>query len=206
MAQYFYPNIWGQIILKNTEEAIGEVALSALLNAAKMPQYINKYPPEDLKKEFPFEHVGLLWQAIYQRYGSKDSYAIARSAGYRSFRAGLEKFESMAKASSSATKWVTSLETRARLGLKAFASYFQMLSDQKVTLDEDKNYWYWRITLCPLCWGWEAKEPVCYLAVTTLAAAFDWITDGLRYNIEEIECIAQGGEHCVVAINKKPIE
>ena len=205
MAQYFYPNIWGHVMLKATEEAIGEAELAAILNTAKISQYINKYPPEDLKKEFPFEHIGLLWQVIYQRYGSQEAYAIAKSAGYGSFQAGLKKFESFARASSSVTKRIASLETRAKLGLKTFASYFQMLSDEKVIVDEDEDHWYWRITLCPMCWGWKAQEPVCYLAVATLEAAFEWVSDGLHYDIAETECIAQGGKHCVVAINKKPV-
>ena len=51
--EYYYPNIWGRSILTAAEDILGEKGVNALLNLAGLEQYINNYPPDNIKKEFP---------------------------------------------------------------------------------------------------------------------------------------------------------
>ena len=125
--------------------------------------------------------------------------------GQQAFEDGLTQFRSIAKAAAVAMK-AGSLETRIRIGLQFFARYFNQVSDQRIEISEDDKYWYWKIIRCPMCWGWKADKPVCYMAPGTLQGAFDWVGAGRQFRMVETECIARGDEHCLISISKKPIE
>jgi hypothetical protein len=79
--QYFYPNRWPRIILMSTEEIVGEKGVAALLNLAGLPEYIQNYPDDNMKKEFPFEDVGKLQQAYWDMYGPRGARVFATRAG-----------------------------------------------------------------------------------------------------------------------------
>ena len=62
--QFYYPNRWGRLVLTSAEEIVGEKGMAALLNMAKIPEYIGNYPPDNMEKgfsPFPGNHVKTNW-------------------------------------------------------------------------------------------------------------------------------------------------
>jgi len=202
--QYFYPNIWGRSILTSAEEILGKNGVNALLNLAKLRDYIGNYPPDTIKKEFPFEHVSKLQQGLYDMYGSRGARVFATRGGERTFSHSLSKYDRVQKAAQVAMS-VGSTEVRHRVGLQFFSKFFNAVSDQVVRIAEDQSYWYWIIKRCPMCWGRTAVEPVCHLGIGVLRAASSWATGGKKFRIAETECIAMGGEACIYSIDKIPL-
>lgn len=203
--KYFYPNKWARVILTSAEEVMGVQGVTAMLNMAKMSSYIGNYPPDNMKKEFSFEEVGRLQQAIWDMYGSRGARVFATRAGEQSFKDGLAQFKSVAAAATVAMK-VASLEAKVKIGLEFFSKFFNTVSDQVVEVSEDDKYWIWTITRCPVCWGRKSDEPVCHLAIGVLQAAFAWVSDGKKFRILETECKAKGDKNCVIKIEKVPVE
>ena len=70
----FYPNRWVRIILIATEEIVGKNGVNALLNMGRLSDYIDNYPPDNMKKEVPFAHVGQLQQAFWDNHGLQCGY------------------------------------------------------------------------------------------------------------------------------------
>lgn len=202
--QYFYPNIWGRSILTSAEDILGTNGINALLNLAGLQQYIGNFPPDNIKKAFPFSHVAKLQQALYDMYGSRGARVFATRGGEETFRHSLDKYDKVQKAAQAAMS-IGSTETRNRMGLQFFSKFFNTVSDQVVHIDEDHTYWYWVIELCPMCWERKSDEPTCHLGVGVLNAASFWATGGKRFRIAETECSAMGHENCVYAIEKVPL-
>lgn len=202
---YYYPNKWARIIFTSAEEVMGRNGVTALLNMANMKEFIDNYPPDNMKKEFSFEKVGQLQQGIWDMSGPKGARVFATRAGEQSFKDGLSQFKSVAAAAQIAMK-VGSLEAKAKIGLEFFSKFFNAVSDQVVEISEDEKHWIWTITRCPVCWGRKSDEPVCHLAVGVLQAAFAWISDNKRFRILETECKAKGDKNCVFKIEKVPVE
>ena len=69
--QYFFPNKMGRIILLSIEDVMGRNGANAILNLARLQKYIGNYPPNNFAKEFPFENVGQLLQALDEMYGPR---------------------------------------------------------------------------------------------------------------------------------------
>lgn len=202
---YYYPNKWARIILTSAEEVMGRQGVNAMLNMAKLPEYIGNYPPDNMKKAFSFEGVGQLQEAIWDFYGPRGARVFAVRAGEQAFREGLAQFRSVAAAAQVAMR-VGSLEAKVKLGLDFFSKFFNTVSDQVVEIDEDEKHWIWRITRCPVCWEREADEPVCHLAIGVLQAALAWTTENKKFRVMETECKAKGDEYCVIKIEKIPVE
>jgi predicted hydrocarbon binding protein len=202
---YYYPNKWARIILTSAEEVMGRQGVNAMLNMAKLPEYIGNYPPDNMKKAFSFEGVGQLQEAIWDFYGPRGARVFAVRAGEQAFVEGLAQFKSVAAAAQVAMR-VGSLEAKVKLGLEFFSKFFNTVSDQVVEIDEDEKHWIWRITRCPVCWEREADDPVCHLAIGVLQAALGWTTEGKKFRVMETECKAKGDENCVIVIEKIPVE
>jgi predicted hydrocarbon binding protein len=202
---YFYPNKWARIILTSAEEVMGRQGVSAMLNMAKMPKYIDNYPPDNMKKEFSFHDVGHLQQAIWDMYGNRGARVFAVRAGEQAFSSGLSQFKSVSAVAQVAMR-VSTLEGKVKMGLDFFSKFFNTVSDQVVEIDEDDKHWIWRITRCPVCWGRKGDEAVCHLAIGVLQAALAWATEGKKFRLMETECMAKGDKHCVIRIEKVPVE
>jgi hypothetical protein len=69
--KFFYPNRWWRLVLTSAEEIVGDKGMAALLNMAKIPEYIGNYPPNDMERGFTFEQVSHLQQAIWDMYGPR---------------------------------------------------------------------------------------------------------------------------------------
>jgi predicted hydrocarbon binding protein len=199
---YFYPNKWVRIVLLAVEDVMGRDSAYTLLKGAGLPHLLDHYPPDNMQKEFRFDDLGRLQQTIWEMYDTRGLRGLNLQAGHQAFEDGLTQFRSIVKAAAVAMK-AGPLETRMRLGLEFFARFFNEVSDQQIVVSEDDDYWYWTILRCPLCWGWKADEPVCYLAVGVLEAAVDWVSSGQQFDVVETECIAQGHPACVITIAKK---
>ena len=201
--QYFYPNIWGRNFLTATEDIVGRNGVNALLNLARLQEYIGNYPPENIKKSFPFEHVAGLQQALYDMYGSRGARVFATRSGEETLNYTISKFDLVRKAANAAMR-VSTPEIRQQVGLQFFSKFINAVSDQVVHLKEGQSYWYWIIERCPFCWQRVADEPVCYLGIGVLKAALSWATGGKQYRIAEKRCIAMGDPACIYIIEKHP--
>ena len=203
--QYFYPNKWARIVLTSAEEIVGVKGIAPLLNMAKIPEFIGNYPPDNMDKEFTFEKVGQLQQAIWDMYGPRGARVFATRAGEQSFEDGVGQFGSLANAAQAAMK-IGSLEARIKIGLGFFARLFNQVTDQVVSVTEDDTHFIWVIERCPVCWGRKANQPVCHLAIGVLRAGLGWATGGKQFRIAETECKAMGHENCVIKIEKTPLD
>ncbi len=203
--KYFYPNKWGLGILTSTEEIMGAKGLQAMLNMGGLQKYIDHLPENNMKKEFSFEDVSNLQKATWDMYGPRGARVFAVRAGKATFNNSLAQFKSVAAAAQVAMK-VATLEAKVKIGLEFFMRFFNTVSDQVVTIGEDEKYWKWIIKRCPMCWNRKADEPICYLAVGVLQAAFEWVVPDKKFHIKPVECIAMGAKQGVILIDKTPLE
>lgn len=202
--QYFYPNIWGRGILTSAEEILGANGVNALLNLAGLPEYIGNYPPDTIEKKFPFIHVAKLQQALYDMYGARGARVFATRGGEQTFQHSMDKYDKVQKAAQAAMS-IGSMEMRHRVGLQFFSKFFNMVSDQIVRVEDDESHWYWIIERCPMCWERKSTEPVCHLGIGVLSAASAWATGGMKFRIQETQCVAMGAETCIYSMDKQPI-
>ncbi|HRE26374.1 MAG TPA: 4-vinyl reductase, partial [Anaerolineales bacterium] len=68
---YYYPNKMGRIYLTALEEVMGKNGLNAILRLAGLDRFIDRYPPDNLAKEFDFADIAALHTALEEMYGPR---------------------------------------------------------------------------------------------------------------------------------------
>lgn len=202
---YYYPNKMGRILLASMEEVMGRNGLNALLNLANMPQFIQEPPADNLEKQFDFANIANLTQSLDEIYGPRGGRGLALRGGRAIFSRGLKQFGALAGVGDLAFK-ILPLQAKLKIGVPAVARIFSQFSDQTSRVEEFDDHFLYYIDRCSMCWGRKADRPICYIAVGILQESLRWVSGGLEFRIEEIECIAMGARSCVFRIDKEPIK
>jgi predicted hydrocarbon binding protein len=202
---YFYPNRLGRALLRQMEQRLGLEAWLEVLKHSGLRNLANLYPPQDMEREFSFEVVSTLQQAVEKVFGPEEGRQINREVGQALVEAGLSTFEPLLGIADLPER-ILPFGMKLRVGLDTFADVFNRYSDQIVTLGEDARHYQWIIERCPVCWSREADAPCCHLAVGILEQGLTWATGGTSVAVQESECVAMGAEACVLRVSKQPVE
>lgn len=202
---YFYPNKMGRILLTSMEEVMGRNGLNALLNLTNMREWIQELPPDNLEKAFDFSNISNLNRGLEEIYGPRGGRGLALRGGRAIFSRGLKQFGALAGVGDLAFK-VLPLATKLKIGVPAVARIFTQFSDQTSRVEDQNDHFLYYIDRCSMCWQRKTDRPICYIAVGILQEALRWVSGGLEFRIEELDCIAMGAESCVFKIDKEPIK
>jgi hypothetical protein len=89
---YFLPNKMGRIVLLSLDEVMGRNGVNAVLNLARLQDRIENYPPNNFDKDFGFDELGQMLQALDEMYGPRGGRGLARRAGQACFKLGIIDF------------------------------------------------------------------------------------------------------------------
>ena len=204
-SEYYYANKIVLITIKALEEVMGKNGLNAILNLAHLPELIDNYPPDDLRREFNFTDFSAINLTLEEMYGPRGGRGLALRAGRAAFADALRNFGALAGVGDLAFK-VLPLQAKLRIGIPAMAKIFSQISDQYTTVQERDDDYLYTIHRCPVCWGRTgAEKPVCFVAVGLLQEGLKWVSGGNEFRVNESKCCAVGDEVCEFVIQKKPI-
>ena len=205
-SEYYYANKIVLITLKALEDVMGKNGINAILNLAHLPELVNNYPPDNLKREFNFADFSAINLALEEMYGPRGGRGLALRAGRAAFDAALRNFGALAGVGDFAFK-VLPLQAKLRIGIPAMARIFSQISDQYTTVEERNEDYLYTIHHCPVCWGRSgAEKPVCFVATGLLQEGLKWVSGGHEIRVNESKCCAVGDEVCEFVIQKEPID
>ena len=192
----YYPNKFGLLVINALKDVMGQNGIDAILKLAQLEQLVDDYPPNDLSRDFDFAALSSIIIALEDMYGARGGQGLASRAGKALFAEGLKDFGALAGVGDLAFR-VLPLRAKVKLGLPAFATIFNQITDQRVSVQEDGKDFLWQITTCPVCWGrHDTNKPVCHLAGGLLEESLLWASGGANFNVVEELCHAQGDALC----------
>ncbi|MFP4394053.1 MAG: hypothetical protein ACLFTI_02215 [Anaerolineales bacterium] len=186
------------------KEVLGQNGLNAVLNTARLSQYVNSYPPADFSPGMTFEETGRLFEAIEGMFGQRAGRRLARQSGRICFQFGIEGFGAVIGFMDFVLR-ILPMSLRARIGLEVLSEILNRYSDQRVVLEGDDENYYFKVVPCGICWGRYASEPLCSLLVGIVEEILYWVSRGRHFNVEEIACVAQGDASCTLRVHKTPV-
>ncbi len=202
----YYPNKFALITIKALEDVMGKNGLNAILNLANLGDLIDRYPADNLNKEFDFSDFSAINLALEEMYGPRGGRGLALRAGRATFDDALKDFGALAGVGDLAFK-VLPLENKLRIGVPAVAKIFSQMSDQHSTSEERDHEFIYTIHKCPVCWGRSGEDkPVCFVATGLLQACLKWVSGGKEFRVNESKCHSNGDEVCEFVIQKQPID
>lgn len=202
---YFYPNKLGRIILLSMEEVIGSNSLQSVLSLAGLNSLVGNYPADNLVRDFSFEKIGKIQEALETIFGPRGSKGLSLRVGRVAFKNGLREFGPLIGATDLNFR-LAPLDQKLQIGADLLAEIFVRFSDQLVRVESDQDFIYWQIDRCPVCWNRHSVSPVCHLAVGLLEESIYWVSGGKTFKIVETNCIAKGDSVCTIQIDKQALD
>lgn len=199
-----YPNKIGRLTFVSLEEVMGENGVKALLRLAELPQFIDAYPPNDLKKEFPFEAIAATSVALGTMYGPKGARGLELRAGRVAFTLGLKEFGPLLGMADLALKLMP-ITMKLKIVLNAVAQTFDRFSDQSSHVEEEKDRFVYHITRDPSSLRSDAGLNF-FIARGILEESTAWVSGGRRFAVDQISCIALGDKTTAFTIGKEPLD
>lgn len=199
-----YPNKIGRLTFVSLEEVMGANGVKALLRLAELHQFIDAYPPNDLKKEFPFEAIAATSDALGTMYGHRGARGLELRAGRVAFTLGLKEFGPLLGMADLALKLMP-ITMKLKIVLNATAQTFDRFSDQASEVKEEKDQFIYHIKKDPSSLR---KEPGLnfFIARGIIEEATAWVSGGRRFKVEQMSCIALGAETTSFCISKEPLD
>ncbi len=207
MAEYeeiMMPNAAMYVLLKAVEDVMGTNGLKAVLNGAKLTQYIDNFPPNNTKKEIPMSTYGAVEQAIEDFYGPRGARAMLQRIGRTTYRYTMEEQPAILGLAGAALKMLPQgARVKLILGTLATASGPQMGMPMK--MDEEEDKFIIDKEACPCMWRPKADKPSCYGAIGVFQEALQWAT-GKRFTVTQTDSFNTGSDVCRYEIKKTPEE
>jgi predicted hydrocarbon binding protein len=201
----YYPNRLVLATFNALIDVMGENGLKAILNYARLREYINQYPADNLEREIDFADFSAIQNALTEMYGEKGGQTFRKRAGRTTFNTCMRKQGALAGISSEAFSNLP-LQTKLHIGLPAMAKVFSQFSDQTTTVEEEDNCFRYILHQCPECWGREkGGKATCYYEAGLLEEGLKWISGGCEFQVDETKCLAKGDETCEFTIDRVPI-
>jgi hypothetical protein len=199
-----YPNKIGRLCFLSYEEVMGVNGVKALLRLADQTQFIEAYPPNDLKKEFPFESIAATSDALATMYGPRGARGLELRAGRVAFTLGLKEFGPLLGMADLALKLMP-ITMKLKIVLNAVAQTFDRFSDQSSHVEEEKERFVYHIVRDPSSLRTESGLNF-FIARGILEESTAWVSGGRRFAVEQISCIALGDKTTAFTIGKEPLD
>lgn len=198
----YYPNRFARYFFRALELSLGANAANMVIGQSKQEDY--EPPADSMAHEFDFAVMSQLNKSLELMYGERGGHGVALRVGRVWFNDGLKQFGVLA-ALGHPTFQARPLTERVRIGLDAFAYTFNQHTDQRCTLEEGRDAFYFIVEHSPFAWGRRTESPVCHALTGALQGCLNWASTNYEYHIYETACKAVTGEPCEFKIGKEPI-
>jgi hypothetical protein len=192
------PNQLFNLAFVTMEEILGKNGLKSVLNYAKLPHYIDNYPPNTLDNEHPSIDFTRFLTGMVELIGEKGARSLMMRSGLRGFEIMLRDMPGLFA--------LDGVEIQRGSGNGLFEEYARIMSimvdasNQIFGEDLHKHYttdegWCQEIGPCYWCTGLKTEGPICHGEVGFELGIARWIL-GENASVEETHCIARGDPMC----------
>ena len=191
----YFPNLVGSLFLRALEDELGRTGVSAVMNLAGFPSWLENGLPEDLKRELDLNVFSKISASLEEMYGPRSGRAIARRIGWDMFHHIRKAAALRFVAYRFGTKLIPGRRRMAAILLDTsrFAGEFL---EGSIVVGEKTDELSLSIQFCPVCWGRKTNRPICYLLVGILEEGMRWMTNAKEVNVIQTECSAAGDDRC----------
>ncbi len=199
----YYPNRIARALFLAMDDVMGQHGLSNLLEIARLQEYAQNPPPDDLERAFDFAAAAAMNIALEEMYGMRGGRTIANRIGQSAFANGLTTFGVMRAAADPAFRALP-VERRVQYGLQSLAALFNNFSDQRSRVEEDSRAFHFIVENSPYAWGRQAQKPVCDMMTGILIEGLRWVSNGYQFHVREVACRATGSPECIFRVGREP--
>lgn len=198
----YYPNRFGLLFLLALEDELGRNGVSAVLNLAGFPHWIEEPPPDNMDRELDLNVFSKISAALEEMYGPRSGRAIARRMGWDLFH-HIRNTMRMRFFLYRLGSRLLPMHRRLPAILLDASRFAGELMDDSVTAGRVDERLSLSLRFCPVCWGRKSTSPICYLLAGLLEEGLTWLLNGQSVRIVQTACGAAGDDCCTFRVLTK---
>lgn len=193
-----------RLLFLSIEEVMGAAGIKAVLNGAKLSNYINNYPENTIEYGVTFGEYGKVEQAVEDFLGPRGARAILIRVGRELFRYSLREQSALLGIAGNALKNMPLISQQAKMKilLQQIVGAANKTVNQPARLEENEDAYLVVIDKCMCQWRPKHDKPCCLVTVGTFSEAMKWLTDK-PIEVKEITCLNNGADACRYQIPKR---
>ena len=187
------------------EEVIGKSGMTAVLRQIGLEHLIDNYPPESLQVSgnFKYGDFANLNSGLLDFFGRAGK-SMTMRMGRISARHAIDQQSELYGLAALVASKILPVSTQIKLGLEAMQNgYRRVMPHVRLRIEDRGDKWAYITETCTMCAGKEATDHICWTFSGILQELLRWQT-GKEFEIDEVQCRAQGAPTCVWEIAKKP--
>ncbi len=161
-------------------------------------------PPADDTPSATVEELSRLFATAFRIFGDRGVRPILLRAGRNSLKHFREHNKALSALAGAAFK-VLPTDAKIKLVLSRSAKVAEELLHTSHKTFDNADGFFVEILGCPYCAGNQSDHGICYFPIGFYGEAIRWAT-GATYPVDEVECIAAGGQVCRFRIGRAPAE
>ena len=183
---------------------LGEKSLRLLFAQSGLSRFYSggELPPADDTPSATVDELSHLFATAFRIFGDKGVKPILLLTGRNSLKHFRDHNKALAALAGAAFK-VLPTDAKIKLVLSRSAKIAEELLHTPHKTSDHPEGFFVEISSCPYCAGNQADHGICYFPLGFYGEALRWAT-GATYPIDEVECIAAGGQVCRFRIGRKP--
>ncbi len=201
------PNDALRLLFLSIEEVMGKDGMKAVLNGAKLQQYINNYPPKNLDMDVKFSDYGKAEQGVEDFYGPRGARAMLNRIGRGTFQYAMREQSAVLGLAGEALKKMPLLgmTSKMKLLLQQMVAAANKTVNLPQRLEENNDAFIVVTTQCPCQHRPVHRQPCCSVSVGAITEAMRWLTEK-QFTVTEITCLNNGADACRYRVPKEPAE
>ncbi len=186
------------------QEIIGRSGVTAALVVSGLSQRLPGEGSLNLKDGMTYAELRALQAGLEEMYGDCAGWGVLLRCGRASFKHILRTAGDQSGLSSREFRLLPTTH-RLTAGLREVATILAGESRHAVEVSEEADAWIWRYEDCPWCKERQQQRCICHFVIGLLEEYFNWASGGKTYPLTETECMAAGGDACVIRIEKRTL-
>ncbi|MGD8626916.1 MAG: 4-vinyl reductase [Anaerolineae bacterium] len=185
------------VLVAQIEETLGRRSSKVLLRQAGLSRHAEPSSPGDEIPGVTVEEYARLLAKAYEALDPQRAPSIFFQAGKQSAIEMRRQRPAQSALAGTALRLLPA-DRRLRRILERLAEEGETLYGTPHHLREETGAFFVELANCPHCAGFaprQARQPVCHLAMGTMAETVTWAM-GRKHLVEEVACIALGAEAC----------
>jgi predicted hydrocarbon binding protein len=187
------------------EEILASDGVERILKAEGGLEAVSVEKAQNGGSEFSDFRIDSLQTALVRSFGANAGRGLSLRVGRSCFKY-LLRTHGLEPAINDQALRFSSLRTRWKMGMEAFAAFFKCFTDQNIKWVEVQQNVEWKIEFFTASGEIQPEEVVCMLAVGFLQEELEWISPGRYFRVEEVSCQALGDPRCTILIHRIPVD
>jgi hypothetical protein len=199
-----HPDRLKRVLLLAMKEILGQEGAEALMKSPRHQVSDHGHVPIFPTPDFPVGNIFQVQTALEEKFGTLAGRGLAMRVGRTCLKYSLREFGNELGLTGQGFRQMP-LPARLKVGNDVLARFFNQFTSQSILLEMNDHQFTWHIDRLLPGLENDVDGLCCAWLMGFIQEAWNWMSGGKFFPVEERNCISKGQGRCTIVINQTPV-